>query len=95
MESFDVYFFFTSIRLNKTELYKATIIKKDGDNSQLYNILVEDRYLQNHYGGMYILRKNNEWIVDYGGDIDLFNLKIEISNAIEMYESYSSEYIIE
>jgi hypothetical protein len=95
MESFDVYFFFTCIRLNKKELYKAAIIKQPGPIAQRYNIIVEDRYLQNHYGAFNILRKNNEWVLDYGGDIDLFNLKIEISNAIEMYESYSNEYIID
>ena len=95
MESFDVYFFFTSIRLNKKELYKAAIIKKSDGVSQIYNVIVDDRFLQNYYGTLYLIRKNNEWIVDYGGDIDLFNLKMEISNAIEMYESYSNEYIID
>jgi hypothetical protein len=95
MESFDVYFFFTSIRLNTKELYKAAIIKKREGISQIYNVIVDDRFLQNYYGALYLVRQNNEWILEYGGDIDLFNLKMEISNAIEMYESYSNEYIVE
>ena len=93
MESFDVYFFFNSIRLNKKELYKAAIIKKTAPMSQIYNVLIDDRALSNFYGPLYLVKKENEWVVDYGGDIDLFNLKMEISQAIEMYESYSSEYI--
>jgi len=93
MESFDVYFYFNSIRFNKKELYKASVIKKSDLLSQVYNVVVDDRLLQNYYGAIYIVKKDNEWKLDYGGDIDLFNLKIEISNAIEMYESYSSEYI--
>ena len=95
MESFDVYFFFTSIRFNRKELYKAAVIKKNGLPAQVYNVMIDDRTLQNFYGPVYLTKKGNEWVVDYGGDIDLFNLKMEISNAIEMYESYSNEYITE
>jgi hypothetical protein len=93
MESFDVYFFFNSIRFNKKELYKAAVIKKTNSVNQVYNVLIDDRLLQNYYGPLHLFKKENEWVVDYGGDIDLFNLKMEISEAIEMYESYSSEYI--
>ena len=92
MESFDVYFFFNSIRFNKKELYKAAVIKKTDSIAQLYNVLVDDRMLQNFYGPLHLTKKNYKWVVDYGGDVDLFNLKLEISEAIEMYESYSSEY---
>ena len=93
MESFDVYFFFNSIRFNKKELYKAAVIKKIGSISQTYNVLIDDRTLSNFYGPLSLVKQENEWVVDYGGDIDLFNLKMEISQAIEMYESYSNEYI--
>jgi hypothetical protein len=93
MESFDVYFFFNSIRFNKKELYRAAVIKKSDAVSNIYNILINDRTLQNYYGTLHLVRKDNEWKISYEGDIDLFNLKAEISNAIEMYESYSSEYI--
>jgi len=93
MESFDVYFYYNSIRFNKKSLYKAAVIKKAEAKSLVYNVIVDDRLLQNFYGGFYLMKKNEEWVVEYGGDIDLFNLKLEISNAIEMYESYSNEYI--
>jgi|SRR4051812_16489978 hypothetical protein len=93
MESFDVYFFFNSIRFNKKELYKASVIKKSNVPSHTYNVVVDDRLLQNYYGAFNIVKKDNQWKLDYLGDIDFFNLKIEISKAIEMYESYSSEYI--
>jgi hypothetical protein len=92
MESFDVYFFFNSIRFNKKELYKAAVIKQTDAIAQLYNVLVDDRLLQNFYGPLHLTKKNYQWVVDYGGDVDLFNLKLEISEAIEMYESYSNEY---
>jgi len=93
MESFDVYFFFNSIRFNKKELYKASIIKKYNLPAHIYNVVIDDRVLQNYYGAFNITKQDNKWELDYLGDIDFFNLKIEISNAIEMYESYSNEYI--
>jgi hypothetical protein len=95
MESFDVYFFFTSIRFNRKDLFKAAVIKKAQAVSQVYNVLIDDHRLQNFYGPLNLVKKENEWVISYGGDIDLFNLKLEISNSIEMYESYSSEYINE